>query len=142
MEYITLTKSNNFLSGNHYIFDANNIESYTFNVIDNGNVSIVFINMTNTFELHFNIKNNASVKLAFLQEKPLNLKINGEILRDSNLTCYFADFADEDIKVATDIKLKEENAKCYWNLASLSKNHKYVLRIFSFLTVGSFMYIA
>lgn len=122
MEYIALTKSQNILNDNRYIFDASNVNAYHFNVPNGNNVSIVFINMKDNFELSFDINDEANVKLSFLQEKPLNLKITGQILNNSILTCYYADFTNGDINVNTDINLMKENAKCFWNLASLSKD--------------------
>lgn len=123
MEYIALTKSQNILNDNRYIFDANNVDAYHFNVPKAISVSIVFINMKDNFELNFDINEDANVKLSFLQEKPLNLKINGQIKDNSTLTCYYADFTSGDVNVSTDINLMNENAKYYWNLASLSKDH-------------------
>ncbi|MCR4880316.1 MAG: SufD family Fe-S cluster assembly protein [Bacilli bacterium] len=124
MEYIRLTKSQNILTSNSYVFDGNVVNSNDINFVINKkeNVSIIFLNLNNDIKLNFDILDEANVKFSFLQVKPINILFKGNVHEKALLTCYYADFTQGNVKLVTDINLVGLEAKCLWNLASLASN--------------------
>ena len=122
MENIVLTKSQNNLTSNNYVFDGNktNFNEVSFVVNDNQNVSIVFLNLKKVLNISFDIAKDATVKFSFFQLEPISINIKGNINNNSELISYFADFTNGNVNLATDIKLNGKEARCYWNLASLA----------------------
>ena len=125
MDTLSLTNLNKNLTTNSYIFDGNNFKEdvLTFTVNTSENVSVLFLNIPSKLTIDFKIENNANVKFSFLEENPIDLFIKGTVGTSSNLHCYFADFIKGDVHLATDIHLVGEEARCTWNLASLTKNN-------------------
>ena len=126
MDYIALTNLDKNLVTNKYIYDGNNFnsDSFSFVVNANENISIIFLNINKDFKLEFDIKENANVKLSFLQIAPINAKFRGNVAKNSNLVCYYADFVDGNISLDSRIDLDGEDSSCLWNLASLAKNEE------------------
>ena len=124
MENIQLTKSQNILTSNNYIFDGNKVNNHDLDFVikEKENVSITFLNLSNDINLHFDIASMANVKFSFLQINPINITLRGDIKEKGLLTCYYADFARGEVKLITDINLVGQEAECTWNLASLASN--------------------
>ena len=124
MENIVLTNSKNNLTSNSYVFDGNVVKDnhVSFEINENQNVSIIFINIKNELDVNFDIANNSIVKFSFLQVDPVNLSLKGDIKDHANLICYYADFTKGNVKLVTDINLVGLEAECTWNLASLTSN--------------------
>lgn len=122
MDNIVLTKSQNILTSNAYVFDGNNVKdsNIDFVITEKENVSIIFLNLKGDITLNIDMKDNALAKLSFLGVKPVSILLKGNINKDSHLTCYYADFTKGNVKLVTDISLVGENSECLWNLASLT----------------------
>ena len=124
MENIVLTKSNNILTSNSYIFDGSVVKDTNVNFVINSKevVSIIFLNLSRDININFDIKSEASAKFSFLQLDPTSISIKGNIEEYAHLTCYYADFTKGDVKLVTDINLVGKESECIWNLASLTSN--------------------
>lgn len=124
MEYINLTNLNNELSSGKFLLDGNvyKNEEVILNIKEKETVSILFSNISNNLKIHFDIKDNANVKLSFLQTCSADFDFVGDVHSSATVTIYFADFVKGNIKVTTNINLIGEGANCYWNLASLAKD--------------------
>lgn len=125
MEQIVLNNSNKILMTNSYIFNGDNFDNSElfFEIESNQNVLILFLNIHKDIKIIFNIKDHAHAKYSFFQENASNMFIKGNVGKGSELICYFADFVKGDIKLETDIHLVGEEARCIWNLASLTKDN-------------------
>lgn len=124
MENIELTKSQNILSSNSYVFDGNkvNANDLYFEVGPNENVSVIFLNLSNQVSINFVIDTHSEVKFSFLQVNSIDISFTGNVKESSNLTCYYADFSKDEVKLSTNINLIGREAECIWNLASLASN--------------------
>lgn len=124
MENILLTNLNETLESNSYLFDGKkcDIKHLSFAIKEEGNVSILFLNITDELDIDFKIASRAFVKFSFLQEEGTKLFIKGSIDSNAHLDCYYADFAKGNVELATDIHLVGREATCIWNLASLTKD--------------------
>lgn len=121
MDCLDFSLLNNQIDGT-YLFDGEkNLVSDIF-IGPNRFVTVVFINLINQRVINFDIKNDSHVKFLFLQKECASILIRGNINKDSELTVFFAEFSKRKFELNTDIKLIGENSKCFWNLASLSKN--------------------
>ncbi len=125
MENILLTNLNQNLVTNSYILDGKNFKDAHVNLVveANQNISVLFLNISQTLSIDFKLDKKANVKFSFLQEEGCELLLKGSVLEEATLTCYFADFVKGDITLKTDIHLVGINSKCYWNLASLAKDN-------------------
>lgn len=125
MENILLTKSQNKLTSNKYIFDGNKVSESNLDFVigNNENVSIIFLNIKGSMDINFDIDKGSNVKFSFLQVNPTDIKLTGSIKDKALLTCYYADFTHGEVKLTTDINLVGDEAECMWNLASLASNN-------------------
>ena len=104
------------------------VSSKSLNVINiktevNSNCYILLDDLSNISELSITILEGSFVKLAMILDKELNnIKINIDVLRQSSLEAYVAEFAKNQLDFNCVINLKEEGANCYFKLASLSAN--------------------
>ena len=125
MENIILTKSQNILTSNHYIFDGNKVSGSNLDFIVNKKeqVSVIFLNLKEEMNINFDIDEESNVKFSFLQIIPVNMKLTGKIKDNSLLTCYYADFTKGVVNLSTNINLVGVGSSCLWNLASLTSNN-------------------
>ena len=105
-----------------------NVSSKSLNVVNiktevNSNCYLLLDNLSNISELNITISKGSYMKLAMILDKELNnIKINIDVLRQSSLEAYVAEFAKNQLDFNCVINLKEEGANCYFKLASLSAN--------------------
>ena len=87
----------------------------------NSNCYILFEDLSNIKELNITVLEGSFLKLAMILDRELNnIKINIDVLRQSSLEGYVADFAKNELNFDCVINLKEEGASCFFKLASLS----------------------
>ena len=104
------------------------VSSKSLNVVNiktevNSNCYILLDDLSNISELNITISEGSYMKLAMILDKELNnIKINIDVLRQSSLEAYVAEFAKNQLDFNCVINLKEEGANCYFKLASLSAN--------------------
>ena len=103
-----------------------NCSSSSLNVVNiktevNSNCYILFEDLSNIKELNITVLEGSFLKLAMILDQELNnIKINIDVLRQSSLEGYVADFAKNELNFDCVINLKEEGANCFFKLASLS----------------------
>lgn len=103
------TKIIDFTKENINVFHADSRENKSYILIDpHGDIS-------------FDIKDNAHLKLAIVNKSDNNGTIKGSVGENSELEVYYADFADANNEIKTEINLDGENSSINWHLASLSK---------------------
>ena len=125
MEKIAIRNNELTLKSGEYSFV---LSSDSLNVVNiktevNSNCYFLFEDLSNISELNITILEGSYVKLAMILDKELNnTKINIDILRQSSLEGYVADFSKNKLDFNSIINLKEEGANCYFKLASLSAN--------------------
>lgn len=90
-----------------------------FLVNENENNSYILVSPEG--DISFTVKDNAYLKLAIVNQKDNVAMIKGSIGKNSKLEVYYADFAEANNQIKTDIDLAGEHSSLYWHLASLSK---------------------
>ena len=124
MEKVAINNQLLTLKSGEYLINS----SASLNVVNiktevNSNYYFLFEDLSNISELNITILEGSYVKLAMILDKELNnVKINIDILRQSSLEAYVADFSKDKLDFAAIVNLKEEGANCYFKLASLSAN--------------------
>lgn len=88
---------------------------------DNEEQSYILVNPQGDFS--FELGNNSHLKLAIINKGDNEALIKGSVGSNSELEVYYADFAEGNNHIKTDIDLNGENSFLNWHLASLSKNN-------------------
>ena len=98
-----------FSSKNNQDFLLNNYEEKSYILVNpRGDIS-------------FALKDNAHLKLSIVNKNDDKALIKGSVGRNSQLEVFYADFAEANNMIKTDINLDGENASVNWHLASLAK---------------------
>ena len=124
MEKVVISNKLSVLKSGEYTINS----SESLNVVNiktevNSTCYLLFEDLSNISELNITIQEGSFVKLAMILDKELNnIKINIDVLRQSSLEGYVADFAKNKLDLDCAINLKEEGANCLFKLASLSAN--------------------
>ena len=101
------------------IIDFSSKNKADFLVGENENQSYILVSPEG--DISFAVKDNAYLKLAIVNQRDNEALIKGSIGRNSKLEVYYADFAEANNHIKTDINLDGEHASIHWHLASLSK---------------------
>ena len=101
------------------ILDFSSKNKADFLIEENGNESYILVSPEG--DISFTIKDNAYLKLAILNQRDNTALIKGSVGKNSRLEVYYADFAEANNQIKTDINLDGEHASIHWHLASLSK---------------------
>ena len=123
MEKVSISNKELTLKNGEYNIDCS---SSSLNVINiktevNSNCYILFEDLSNIKELNITILEGSFLKLAMILDQELNyIRINIDVLKQSSLEGYVADFAKNELNFDCVINLKEEGANCFFKLASLS----------------------
>ena len=96
------------------------------------------IELDNFSDLNIEVLDGSSLTLKLANFSNLeNLKISAKIGKDSTFDMVFADFAQSNITVKSQVNLVEEGASCTWHLATLSNaNFKKVFDVSFIHEVG------
>lgn len=111
-----------------YLFDDKNNDKNLFEIDIKNDCKIILVNINNDFRVHARVSSAKNVTFSFFSiNKISSVEMEFDLLENSNLIAYFADFISSDCKMNVKVNLNGSNSSCVWNLASLSKNeeHKY-----------------
>ena len=104
-------------------FDLSKLDSNVLFEIVSGEHSLYLFNIKEECALNIDIKDNAILHLSIFCCNTLkNVKITGNLGKNTKIVGYFADFSTSENHMNVDINLNDENATCEWHLASLSSN--------------------
>ena len=96
-------------------------ESFVISLANNVRANILIINIKNSNDIKFVLKEYASLHLAILgKEKAENLRINADLEKYAEIDAYYADFLIDQNKSEITVNLNGEEAACAWHLASLA----------------------
>ncbi len=99
-------------------------EELVFNVLENKEVSLTLLNIEEVSSIHFELSDNAILRLAIFAQNPVNSqKITANLGENSQIITYYADFSVDKNKLDASINLNNRNAYCEWHLASLSSKN-------------------
>lgn len=123
MERIALNKTQNLLNSGAYILDGVLLlnDKIDLKIEVNSNCDIFLNNIKDIKELNIDINQDSNVRIAFLSEEAMNnSKITINIMKNSGLTAYFADFSKDILNLNCLVNLLEEGANCSFKVASLT----------------------
>ena len=85
-------------------------EELIFNVLDNKEVSLTLLNIEGVPSIHFEISDNAILRLAIFAQNPVNSqKITANLGENSQIITYYADFSVDKNKLDASINLNKRN---------------------------------
>ena len=120
MARLDLEQTENKLVSGNYILDGFLLFDQIVNIeIEvNSNCDIFLNNIKDIKELHILIKQDSNVHLSFLAEEEINnSKITIDVMQNSALTCYFADFSQNVLNLNCTVNHLEEGANCVFKVS-------------------------
>ena len=97
-------------------------ENLIINIPSSKAINIMFLNLEDDLDLHFEVSDYSNVQFEILAENELkNLKISANVGYSARICGYFADFINSGCHCNVLINLNGENSSCDWHLSSLAK---------------------
>lgn len=121
MERLSILSSKIEIDG-FYIIDCQKLDKpSSFEVENNINIDVLLLNLKESSDIHFDVKDNSIFRLSCLGKNEIkSFKISANVGKNSKIDAYFADFIQGKCKGEIVINLNKENASVNWRLASLT----------------------
>lgn len=110
---------------NRFVIDLEKHHSHLdIDIPERRNIDVLFLNIHDGLELHFEVKDNSTVHFAILAENPAKtLNITANVGQNSVIDGYFADFINSDSKCEVLVNLNGEGSSVNWHLSSLADSN-------------------
>ena len=108
-------------SDDFYLLNCQNLDDIRIEIAPNKKSNILLSSLNKNTKVYIAIDDDSSLNIKSILKGELDgLEIHAELRKNSGIEAYFADFSEGNNNVKVKINLKEEGAKAYWRLASLS----------------------
>lgn len=107
-------------SEDYFLLNCDKLDNIQIQIASNINSNILLSSLNKNTKINITLKEGSSLNIKSVLKGELNtLNLEANLLRNSGIEAYFADFSEGSNNIKVEINLNEEGSKAYWRLASL-----------------------